>query len=216
MTEIIKYDAMCHAIAEAWSIDEAKDIADKAAALAVYAKQAKNFDAERQASEIRVRAERRCGELLVALGAPADARGDHTWKIYTNVRFQYHVCYPADLMVSQGESDNSDGQKFVAHDGANLIVYGSNNALDSSLKDRFAETASRLHGASGKVTYKVSKGDWFVISGQNEQSVFYSKTIYNSHDDQFKAFELTYDRTASAVYEPLIGHLAECFKDLGH
>jgi hypothetical protein len=41
-----------------------KDIRDKALAFEAYAKQAKNTEAERRACEIRLRAERRAGQLL--------------------------------------------------------------------------------------------------------------------------------------------------------
>ena len=61
---LARYDAMCRAIDAAHGVDEAKDIRDKALALAVYARQAKNTEAERKASEIRLRAERRVGALL--------------------------------------------------------------------------------------------------------------------------------------------------------
>ena len=149
-----------------------------------------------------------------ALGGPGDGIDRHIWKTYTNVRFQYHICYPTDLMVPQGEPDNGDGQKFLAHDGAELIVYGSNNAMDQSLKKVLADTESNLAGPSGKVTYKKLKANWFVVSGQNGQTVFYSKVLYNNHDDQFKSFELTYDRAGSALYEPVIARLAKCFTDL--
>jgi hypothetical protein len=63
-TQLVRYDAMCRAIAEAYEVDEVKDIRDKAVAIEVYARQAKNVEAERQACEIRLRAERKCGELL--------------------------------------------------------------------------------------------------------------------------------------------------------
>ena len=63
-TAMVKYDAMCTAIEAARQVDEVKDIRDKALAIQMYAKQAKNLDAERHAAEIRVRAERKCGELL--------------------------------------------------------------------------------------------------------------------------------------------------------
>jgi hypothetical protein len=55
---------MCSAIAVCSRVDEAKDIRDKARAIEVYAKQAQNRDAERKAAEIRIRAERRAGQLL--------------------------------------------------------------------------------------------------------------------------------------------------------
>jgi len=62
--ELVRYDAMCRAIAEAHAVDEVKDIRDKAMALEHYARQARNTEAERQAIQIRLRAEQRCGELL--------------------------------------------------------------------------------------------------------------------------------------------------------
>jgi hypothetical protein len=63
-TSLVRYDAMCRAIAEAHAIDEVKDIRDKALALEAYARQALNTDAEREACEIRLRAERKVGQLL--------------------------------------------------------------------------------------------------------------------------------------------------------
>ena len=58
------YDRMCTAIAECVRVDEAKDIRDKALALEAYYRQARNLDAEREAANVRLRAERRVGELL--------------------------------------------------------------------------------------------------------------------------------------------------------
>lgn len=63
---LVKYDAMCSAIAVCARVDEAKDIRDKARALEVYAAQAMNVEAERKAVEIRIRAERKAGELVKA------------------------------------------------------------------------------------------------------------------------------------------------------
>lgn len=63
-TGLVRYDAMVHAIAECHTVDEVKDIRDKARALEVYAKQAMNMEAERKATEIRIRAERKAGDML--------------------------------------------------------------------------------------------------------------------------------------------------------
>jgi hypothetical protein len=57
------YDGMCRAIDAAYTVDEAKDIRDRALAFEIYARQAKNVEAERRACKVRLRAERKAGQL---------------------------------------------------------------------------------------------------------------------------------------------------------
>jgi hypothetical protein len=61
---LVLYDNACRALAEAKSVDEVLNIRDKAEAARAYAKQAKNRLMELDAWELRVRAERRLGEVL--------------------------------------------------------------------------------------------------------------------------------------------------------
>jgi hypothetical protein len=75
VTALVRYDAMCRAIGAAYEVDEVKDIRDRAAALEHYSRQAHNVEAERQCCEIRLRAERKAGQLLAKTEKAKGARG---------------------------------------------------------------------------------------------------------------------------------------------
>lgn len=80
-TALVRYDAMCRAISECHGVDEIKGLRDQAAALQHYARMAGNHDAERQCAEIRLRAERRAGELLLQMDKAKGGRPSKTGSV---------------------------------------------------------------------------------------------------------------------------------------
>lgn len=81
------------------AVDEVKDVRDKARAIEMYARQVRNTGAERQACEIRLRAERKCGQLLTGQlehgGDRRSSSAGSNLKLRDLERFQSDYPYPA-------------------------------------------------------------------------------------------------------------------------
>lgn len=65
---LVLYDKMRQAIEQCANVDEVKEVRSKATALALYRRQAGDREAEKKFAAIRIRAERRIGELLKEMG----------------------------------------------------------------------------------------------------------------------------------------------------
>lgn len=108
MSELVRYDAMCRAIADAYEVDEVKDIRDKARAMEIYFQQAQNTELERKACEIRLRAERKGGRLLAER---EKAKGGQPYQS-DRPTGSYTTQTLSDLGISKQQS--SDWQKLAA------------------------------------------------------------------------------------------------------
>jgi hypothetical protein len=102
---------MCRAIARAHAVDEVKDIRDKARAIEMYTRMAQKREAERQATEIRLRAERRIGQLLTELAKAKGTRGQLIGPGVTRAPIE-KVEKLADLGISHDQS--AQWQKLAA------------------------------------------------------------------------------------------------------
>jgi N6-adenosine-specific RNA methylase IME4 len=137
MTELVKYDAACRAVADAKTVDEVKDIRDKAIAMGAYARQAKNRDLEADAIEIRLRATRRLDQLRQAqketVGLNTGAKG-----IGTSVRVD-----EKPTLASQGVDKN------LAHQA---------RTLGALTDDKFEQVITEARDAVTRAVKTVMRG----------------------------------------------------------
>lgn len=140
--------------------------------------------------------------------APAAEAPQHDWKIYGNARFEFLICFPADLLTPQPEADNGDGRAFVAADGTRMEVWGTFNAQNLTPAQVLARETARIAGEHGTVTYKASKPDWYALSGTMDGKVFYQRGL--SDTVRFASFRLVYPKAAAATWDPVVARISAC------
>lgn len=153
--------------------------------------------------------------VIVLVTAPLllspDALAQAGYRTYHNARFDYSISYPAKVLIPQGEAENGDGQKFLSKDGSvEMLVYGSNNALDQTLPQVYQEETSSAEHPNRKVTYQVIRADWFVVSGVDGSRVFYQKTFLRR--GVLKTLRIEYDQSQKATFDSITATISRSFR----
>jgi N6-adenosine-specific RNA methylase IME4 len=137
---LMRYDAARHALSEAHRVDEVKDIRDKAVAMQAYAKQAKDTTLITQATEIRMRAERRAGELLIEM---AQRHERDSGKGNRNPVLKSQAATPklTDLGISKTQSSRWQKLAALGDDKFEAKVEGASKHAYDAMTSRFLKSA---------------------------------------------------------------------------
>jgi hypothetical protein len=150
------------------------------------------------------------GLLLLAGAREAAAE---TWRVYANARYGTVAEYPADRFRPGRPPDNGDGQGFTAKDGAELSIFGGLNINNDT-----PATYEQFLRSSGtdyqNVTYRASGGNWLVLSGYRDDTIFYEKYLFAKGKDVgvIHGLVVTYPRQAKAVYDPIAARMAKSLR----
>jgi protein gp37 len=204
MTTLVKYQAAKRALAQAVRVDEAKDIRDKAVAMKEYARQANDPQLIQWATEIKIRAERRTGQLLKETAATGQrqtqARGGST------VSPRRDTVPPTlkDLGITRNQS--SDWQKLAA-----LPEKEFERRVEATVAKPARETARRvLHVKPGAPTpergptYSVEA--WAALAPADRQRI----VAEAAGDGQFNAQDTDSIEWARWSWNPVTGCLHNC------
>jgi hypothetical protein len=125
---------------------------------------------------------------------------------YRNDRFGTTITFPAELFDVRGALPaNGDGMTWTGPGGIALAVYGSFNTLELPPSEYLSWSVDTRE-TSAEITYTRTGKDWVVISGLENETVFYERYVFD--DDIIHAMRLSYPEHSKAELDPLVGPIA--------
>ncbi|MDB5279259.1 MAG: hypothetical protein JWR61_4214 [Ferruginibacter sp.] len=124
------------------------------------------------------------------------------FETYCNARFGYCIDYPT-FLIPNPESENGDGRVFVNKEGTKVLtVYGRlNQDVDGnpvSLKRQYTLDIENLALSKAKITYQKLGKNFYVLSGEKNNRIFYQKMIAKKNSYCYSILE--YNKLAKDVY----------------
>ena len=78
-----------------------------------------------------------------------------------------------------------------------------------SVSEAYSDELQADEKAGIKVTYRVVKPGYFVVSGSGAGKIIYQKTVLVG--DVFKTLRLEYPEDQKAVFDPIVSTMSDCF-----
>jgi hypothetical protein len=153
----VSYQKAVTAIKECDAIDEAKDWADKMSALALYYKQSKDKTLEDYAKRIRIRAERRMGELLRQFDGRGGDRKSDNIKSTVNDTFETQKHISEEIGLSKRQKDQSIRLSNIPEETFNEMVESENVPTLSQLAELGTKKTVKVVNQNNKDSWKVNE-----------------------------------------------------------
>lgn len=145
--------------------------------------------------------------FLALLASPASVQA---WDQYSNSRYGYSVDVPPGFS-GRGESDNGDGQAFVA-DGRPIDLQVWGGTLLGGFEGEVAQRMALDEGEAWNITYQATTPRWASWSAIKGSRILYQRMVVLCEGTGYAAFRTEYSVTDSAEMDPVVERLVQSLR----
>jgi len=134
-----------------------------------------------------------------------ESKTDDNWKTF-NHKFGYTIQLPNYFSI--GPLTASSIQYYTTDLDENIMI-GVESLGEGSQTSIIKDYQTYLKTTDG-ITYKVLKENWFVISGQNGNDIFYYKMIVKNNQTHF--LMITYPKAQKDLFDNILPRISKSFE----
>jgi len=153
--------------------------------------------------------------LLICFAMAAPAQGREVllgWVPYVNERFGFSFRYPAGLFELERHSEAGDGEVFTGLQGHGHLLVGAFENADGHTVPSYMNYIRTESYSGYDIDYAPQGQNWFVLSGENDQNVFYEKVMFSCGGRVISSFALIYPIASKAMFDPVVEGIEKTFR----
>jgi hypothetical protein len=151
--------------------------------------------------------------ICFAVAGPAQGREALLdWVPYVNERFGFSFRYPVGVFEPDRRAEAGDGEVFTDVGGNARLLVGAFENADGVNVQSYMSFIRRESYSGYDVDYAPRGQTWFVLSGENDQNVFYEKVMFSCSGRIISSFALIYPIARKAMFDPIVEGIEKTFK----
>ena len=145
-------------------------------------------------------------------GVTAATASTQGWSNYRNERFGFQLSYPGGLFVRQETPNADSGALWTSTDGtARLLATATPNETSETLES-YREFVMRETYADARFDYTPQKDNWFVLSGQKGDVIFYERITFACQGRYIYGWQVNYPLAQRRKYDAIVEAIHRSYK----
>jgi len=136
----------------------------------------------------------------------------YEWVPYVNERFGFSLRYPADVFERERRSEAGDGEVFVGVRDHSQLLVGAFENRDGHTVESYMGFIRRQSYPGYTVSYAPRGRTWFVLSGEDNERIFYEKVMFSCQGRIINSFALIYPIESKRQFDPIVEGIEKTFR----